>query len=744
MLRDSLVGLLLIVLCGIGLTANGQGTPADYERMLRVKNPGRDVVLRDRVQPHWLADDRGCWYRLGLPEEQHEFILVDGQTGSRQPAFDHSALAAALTQASQTPVGPTRLPFNTIDVDVARQTVSFAYRSRWWTWSNSELTLTSRSEYPPPPAIPEELPQRRGRRSTRSPDNALGDLFIRDRNLWRRDRSTGAEALLTTDGGPQAFYENRFDWSPEGTHALGWRTIPGEEHKVYLIESSPRDQVQPKLHTLDYHKPGDKLPITQPVLIDVAAGRVMPLSTDLWPNPWSITEVAWSEEGHRVSFLYNQRGHQTVRLIEIDVTTGSARTVIEETSPTFVDYAHKVFLHRVAGSDELIWMTERSGWNHLVRIDGRTGTLTNPITQGNWVVRGVDRVDDAARQIWFRAGGLDPAQDPYFVHHCRVNFDGTGLVDLTPGDGTHSIEWSPSGSLYLDRYSRVDLPPVTELRRARDGQRLCEVERAVTPGLNRLGWKPPERFVAKGRDGTTDIYGVIYRPTNFDPAKRYPVIECIYAGPHGAHVPKEFRPLHYGQDLAELGFIVVRMDGMGTSHRSKAFHDVCWKNLGDSGFPDRILWIKAAAAMYPQFDLSRVGIFGGSAGGQSTVRALEAHGDFYHVGVADCGCHDNRMDKVWWNELWMGTVGPHYTEQSNVTNAHKLQGKLLLVVGELDRNVDPSSTLQVADALIRADKDFELLFIPGAGHGAAESLYGQRRRADFFVRHLLRKEPRTE
>ena len=250
--------------------------------------------------------------------------------------------------------------------------------------------------------------------------------------------------------------------------------------------------------------------------------------------------------------------------------------------------------------------------------------------------------------------------------------------------------------------------------------------------------------MAKDRDSSTDIWGVIFRPSNFDPAKTYPVVENIYAGPHGHFVPKAFRAASGEQAFAELGFVVVRIDGMGTNWRSRAFHDVCWKNIGDAGFPDRIRWIQAAAAKYPQMDLSKgVGIYGGSAGGQNTMRGMTEYPDFYTVGVADCGCHDNRMDKIWWNEAWMGwPVGPHYAAQSNVTNAHKLEGKILLVVGELDKNVDPSSTMQVANALIKADKDFDLLVVPGAGHGAAESPYGRRRRADFFVRNLLGVEPR--
>jgi dipeptidyl-peptidase-4 len=305
------------------------------------------------------------------------------------------------------------------------------------------------------------------------------------------------------------------------------------------------------------------------------------------------------------------------------------------------------------------------------------------------------------------------------------------------------VQGSPDGRFFLDRYSRVDLPPVTELRRSDDGKKICELERADTTALLATGWRAPERFAAKGRDGRTDIYGIIIRPMNFDENKKYPVIEDIYAGPQAAFVPKAFGLGTKQRSLAELGFVIVQIDGMGTNFRSKAFHDVCWKNLGDSGFPDRILWMKAAAAKYPQMDLTRVGLYGGSAGGQSALRGLLAHGDFYKAGAADCGCHDNRMDKIWWNEQWMGwPIGPHYQEQSNVTQAHRLTGKLLLTVGELDSNVDPASTMQVVNALIKADKDFELVIFPGSNHGAGGSPYGVRRRMDFFVRNLLGVEPR--
>jgi dipeptidyl aminopeptidase/acylaminoacyl peptidase len=473
----------------------------------------------------------------------------------------------------------------------------------------------------------------------------------------------------------------------------------------------------------------------------VAARKEIPVADDLFPNPWSVRDVRWSADSRRFTFLYNQRGHQVLRLIAVNAKTGAARAVIDEQSKTFIDYNSKLFIHYLDSTNEIIWMSERDGWNHLYLYDAATGRVKNPITKGQWVVRGVERVDDEARQIWFRVGGFFPSQDPYYIHYGRVNFDGGGLTLLTEGDGTHTIAYSPDRRFFLDTYSRVDLAPVTELRRADDGRCVCKLERGDMSALRKTGWRTPERFVAKGRDDETDIYGVIFRPTNFDVNKKYAVIEQIYAGPQGSFVPKGFRPFYYPQELAELGFIVVQIDGMGTSNRSKAFHDVCWKNLGDAGFPDRIRWMKAAAAKYPYMDLDRVGIYGGSAGGQNALGAVLAHADFYKAASANCGCHDNRMDKIWWNELWMGwPIGPHYAEQSNVTNAHKLRGKLLLSVGELDRNVDPASTMQVVNALIKAGKDFELVVVPGAGHGTPGG-YSKRREQDFFVRHLLGVAP---
>jgi len=410
--------------------------------------------------------------------------------------------------------------------------------------------------------------------------------------------------------------------------------------------------------------------------------------------------------------------------------------VVEEKSPTFIDYSQKGYLHWLDDTGELLWASERDGWNHLYLYDTKTGAVKTQVTRGPWVVRGVERIDAEQRVAWLRVMGTRASEDPYHFHLARVNLDGTGLKVLTEGDGTHKWDWSPDQRSFIDTWSRVDQPPVIELRRASDGQRMCELERADASALLATGWRGPERFVAKGRDGKTDIHGIIFRPQNFDASKKYPVIEQIYAGPHDFFVPKAWSRFGGQQALADLGFVVVQIDGMGTNWRSRAFHDVCFKNLKDGGFPDRIAWMRAAATTRPWMDLTRVGIFGGSAGGQNALAAVLFHGDFYKAAVADCGCHDNRMDKIWWNEAWMGEMGPHYADNSNVTHAKNLTGKLLLSVGELDKNVDPASTMQVVNALIKADKDFDLIVMTGAGHGSGSSPYGKRRRDDFFIRHL--------
>jgi dipeptidyl aminopeptidase/acylaminoacyl peptidase len=722
-------------------SAFAQGTKEDYDRARNLARTTRDKVTRAKVEPNWFDGNKRFWYRSDLGRGTSEFVLVDAAAGKRELAFDHTALARTLSQAAGKPVEPTKLPFDRIDIRDDGRIRFKAFDRTWHFDPKSGEVVEEKAKPEPTPEVEQQPRPGRQRRFGESPDGKW-TITVKDNNLFAKPRD-GEEVVLTKDGTADDFYSGAVFWSPDSSRLVAMKTRRGEERKVYMIESSPRDQLQPKLQSMTYPKPGDRLTVSFPHLFDIGEKKEIPLTDDLFHEPWSNQQVHWADDSSEFSFVHNQRGHQVLRLVGIS-RDGKARAIIDEHSKTFIDYAHKFYLHEVPGTGEIIWMSERDGWNHLYLYDRKTGTVKNQITRGEWVVWSVERVDDTKHEIEFRCSGIDPKQDPYYVHYCRIKFDGTGLVRLTEGDGIHIIKYAPNREFFIDTYSRVDLAPVNELRRASDGKLVCALESADMKALLATGWRAPERFVAKGRDGKTDIYGLIFRPTNFDPNKKYPVIEDIYAGPQGSFVPKAFASMYAPQELAELGFITVKIDGMGTSYRSKAFHDVCCKNLGDSGFPDRIPWIKAAAAKYPYMDLSRVGIHGGSAGGQSALRALEAHGDFYKAAVAACGCHDNRMDKVWWNELWMGyPIGPHYAEQSNVTNAKNITGKLLLIVGELDRNVDPASTMQVVNSLIKADKDFDLLVVPGAGHGGGGP-YGHRRLLDFFVRNLLGVEPRRE
>ena len=587
-----------------------------------------------------------------------------------------------------------------------------------------------------------------------SPDGKLL-AYIDNFNIAVRPAGSKEGTRISTDGSegnPYTFQS--IVWSPNSKMIAAYRVRPGYRRMVRYVESSPTDQLQPKTFERYYQKPGDVLDLQQPSFFDVATKHETTVDNALFDNPYDLSRIEWRKDSHAFTFEYNQRGHQLYRIVEVSASTGQARAVETETSKTFVDYRRtnvgladsgRQYRYDLDDGHEFIWMSERDGWAHLYMMDGATGAVKNQITKGNWLVRAVQYVDEANKQIIFAAGGMNPKQDPYFVQYYRINFDGTGLTPLTDADGYHTVTFSADNKYYVDTWSRVDLAPVSQLRRTSDAKVLMDLEHADATALVKAGWRAPEVVVAKGRDGTTDIWGVIVRPSNFDPKKKYPVIENIYAGPQGSFVPKTFAPWLSMQSIAELGFIVVQIDGMGTANRSKAFHDVAWKNLGDAGFPDRILWHKAAAAKYPWYDISRVGIYGGSAGGQNSLGALLFHPEFYKAAVSFAGCHDNRMDKVWWNELWMGwPVDASYEASSNMVHAGNLQGKLLLVWGELDTNVDPSSSMQVVNALIKANKSFDMLTMPGEDHPAGRrgpsAPYGDRKLWDFFVHNLLHVE----
>jgi dipeptidyl-peptidase-4 len=387
--------------------------------------------------------------------------------------------------------------------------------------------------------------RRDGGSRQRRPDAVSPDgnwqAVVHGDNLFLRDTGTGKEAELTDNGKSDDTYAGdgeapRVYWSPDSKHLVAMRTRPGAQRRVYEVDSSPQDQLQPKLQSYAYLKAGDQVPVSKPHLFDVGSRKEIPVSDTLFSNPWSIEDLRWNSDSSRFTFLYNQRGHQALRILAVDAQTGAASAIVNEESKTFIDYSGKYFSQYLDDTGEIIWMSERDGWNHLYLYDAKTGAVKNQITKGEWVVRSVDFVDPAKRQIWFQAGGIVPGQDPYYIQYCRVNFDGGGLTVLTEGDGTHTAQFSPDRRFLIDTWSRVDSPPVLELRRAGDGGEVCKLEAADAGELYATGWRPPEPFVAKGRDGATDIYGVIWRPRDFDPNKKYPVIESNYAGPQDSNL----------------------------------------------------------------------------------------------------------------------------------------------------------------------------------------------------------------
>ena len=516
---------------------------------------------------------------------------------------------------------------------------------------------------------------------------------------------------------------------------------PAEKHYVYYVESSPKDQLQPKLHKQEYAKPGEELNFHLPCIFNVETGAAVAAPEDQLKPQYELHSLRWNKDSKAATFEFNERGHQHYRVLELNAETGAMRTVIEESSNTFVNYSRQ-FRHHTADDSEIIWMSERDNYNHLYLYDKATGKVKNQITKGDWYVRSVLKVDDQARRIWFQASGVNKDEDPYFIRYYSINYDGSDMRDMTPSKGMHTAYLSNDNKYIVDVASTVADAPVAVLRNAETGELVMDLEKADISEIVANGWKAPEVFVAKGRDGKTDMWGIIIRPTNFDPSKKYPILEYIYSGPGDHYVPKSFFSFNrYMSAIAELGFIVVQVDCMGTSYRSKEFEEVCYKNLKDAGIPDRKLWIKAAAEKYPYMDIDRVGIFGCSAGGQESTTAVLFHPEFYKCAYSACGCHDNRMDKIWWNEQWLGyPIGDQYKEGSNVENAHLLTRPLMLMVGELDDNVDPASTMQVVDALIKANKDFELVVMPGVAHSMGEA-YGEHKRYDFFVRNLIGVNP---
>ena len=713
-LRPPLALALVLVLGAAGSVAQQPAGPRpaltadDYaraEKFLSWKTA--PLVFRASVRPAWLDGER-FWYRNSTPGGA-EFVVVDPDKRTRSVVDSAQVIPAA------------------------RAAVRGA-----------------------------------GRNVVPSPDGKLG-AFIRDENLWVRDLASGRETQLTTDGVKDFGYATDnagwvhsdrpiLLWSPDSRKIATFQQDQRGVGEMYLVETKVG---HPVLQAWKYPLPGDSVvAMIHRVVIDLAGPRVIRLQMppdqhrstlcDHIACGGSWSDVEWTPDASKLVFVSTSRNHQQEQLRVADAATGVVRDVYQETVPTFFESGNgRINWHALPATSEFIWFSERDDWGNLYLYDLGTGKLKHRITSGPGNVLQVLRVDEKARVIYFTGSGREAGRDPYFRHLYRVDFDGRHLALLTPEDADHSVTLSPSGRYFVDSYSRPDVPPVTVLRDAA-GRLVLPLEKADISKLVATGWTPPIPFTVKARDGKTDLYGLLYRPTGFDSTKKYPIVNQIYPGPQTGSVGSRSFAASRGDTraLAELGFIVVQLDAMGTPYRSKAFHAAYYGDMGDNGLPDQVAGMKELGRRYPWIDLDRVGIWGHSGGGYASLDAMLRYPDFFKVAVSESGNHDNREYEDDWGEKWQGLLErkpdgtTNYDSQANQRLAKNLKGKLLLVHGTMDDNVPPYNTLLVVSELVKANRDFDLLLLPNRAHGyGPDSQYAMRRRWDYFVRNLLGAEP---
>lgn len=732
-------------------------TAADYARAERLMGYNTTpLVYGGAVRGTWLPGDR-LWYRNAIGQGT-EFVLADPARRIRERIFDQVKLAAALSKATDTAYDAWRLPFLRLEFSADLRTVTVDAGRRRLVCDR----MGERCSAAPAAAEP-------ARNSVTSPDGKRA-AFIRDWNLWVRELATGQETRLTSDGVKDFGYATDnagwtmsdrpiLLWSPDSRKIATFQQDQRNVGEMYLVDTRVG---HPQLRAWKYPLPGDTaVAMIHRVVIDLDGPAVVRLAMPPDQHRSTIcdhvvcggtwVDVQWNADASQLAFVSTSRDHKQEWLRVADAGTGRIREVMEESVPTFFESGfNRVNWRWLPVSNEIIWYSQRSDWGHLYLYDATTGRLKSPITGGGWNVLQVLHLDEKARTLWFTGAGKEPG-DPYFRRLYRVKFDGSGLKLLTPEEADHDITLSPSGRFFVDNYSRPDVPTVSVLRDA-DGRDLVALEQADISRLTATGWRPPQPITVKARDGKTDLYGLLYRPTGFDSTLKYPIVNHIYPGPQTGSVGSRSFSAARGdaQALAELGFVVVQIDAMGTPMRSKSFHAAYYGNMGDNGLPDQVAGMKQLGERYRWIDLDRVGIYGHSGGGFAAAAAMFRHPDFFKVGVSQAGNHDNRLYEDDWAEKWQGLLvknpdgTTNYDNQANQLVAKNLKGKLLLAHGTMDTNVPPRNTEVVVDALIKANKDFDLLMLPNRGHGFGSEPYMVRRRWDYFVRHLLGAEPPRE
>jgi len=734
-----------------------QLTAADYARAERtLGSHTTPMVFGATVQPTWVSGER-FWYRNAVVGGT-EFVVVDADQGTRERAFDHFGLGRALSSVTDVTYGGLDLPFTDFEFVENGESISFELDGRRYvcdvggqSCADGASEIWDRSPF-----------------AVTSPDGSTA-AFIRDYNLWIRDLATGEERALTADGVEDYGYATdnagwtRSDravvlWSPDSRKIATFQQDQRGVGEMYLVDTRVGHST---LQAWKYPLPGDSIiPMIERVVVHVDGPRVVRF--DMPPDQHRSTicdhitcrgvgwaDVEWSPDGSQLAFVSSSRDHKSAHLRMADPETGAVRDVMEETVETFFESGNRmVNWHVLPETSEAIWFSQRDDWGHLYLYDLATGRLKSRITEGSWNVLQVRRVDREARTLYFTGVGREPG-DPYFEYLYRVGFDGGNVTLLTPDSANHVVALSPSGNAFVDSYSTPIVAPLTVVRSTENGEVLIKVEEADVGRLVLSGWQAPIPIQVKARDGVTDLHGLMYRPSNFDEGESYPLLNYLYPGPQSGSVgSRSFNPSRGDkQALAELGFIVVEVDAMGTPGRSKSFHAAYYGNMGDNGIPDQMAAITELAGRYAWMDLERVGIWGHSGGGFASADAIMRYPDFYDVAVSQAGNHDNRNYEDDWGEKWQGLLETYadgttnYDNQANQLLADNLKGKLLLAHGTMDTNVPPSNTLLVVDRLIEANKDFDLIMLPNRSHGFGNEPYMMRRRWDYFVRHLLGAEP---
>jgi dipeptidyl aminopeptidase/acylaminoacyl peptidase len=749
----------------LALSANAQQraivTAKDYQHAESFLSFNTEPFIdRAGIKPNWLPGDK-LWYRVTTAQGS-EFILVDPAKKTRAAAFDVQKLADALTAAGGKKYEANKLPFQSINYTADGKTILFTADEKKWAYNPQTNQLTADT------STQQEQPEKSAGRAGRgggnevlSPDGKRA-VFIKDYNLWVRDVATGTQTQLTTDGIKDFGYATDnagwassdraiVSWSPDSKNVATFQQDQRNASDMYLVTTNVG---KPTLKAWKYPLPGDKEIITiQRVIVDVDNAKVIRLNvapdphrstlSDNITSGGTLNDIDWNDNSSELAFVSTSRDHKNEKVRIADAATGTVREVFEETAKTQYESGWSAINWRyLPASKEIIWFSERDNWGHLYLYDATTGKLKNQITKGNFVVTKLLKVDEKNRLLYFTAGGREPG-NPYFSHFYKIGFNGKGLTLLTPEDGNHTVSLSPTENYFVDTYSQPNVAPVTVLRDI-NGKLLSTLEKTDLSRLVATGWKAPNPVKLKAADKTTDIYGLVFTPTKMEAGKKYPVIDYIYPGPQGGSVGSWSFSASRGdhQALAELGFIVVLVEGTSNPLRSKSYHDMSYGNMGENTLPDQITAIKQLAAQYP-IDTTRVGIWGHSGGGFATATAMFKYPDFFKVGISESGNHENRNYEDDWGERYNGLVeNSDYDAQANQNFAKNLKGKLMLAHGMMDNNVPPYNTLLVAEALEKANKSFDLVIFPNSPHGYGQyTYYMMRRRWDYFVKNLLGAEP---